>query len=78
MQREGVLLVERPAQSFDDAQYPVLAALLGSVALCYPIAAVAGHEHVAPGRKLDPGPGFDWARLRAALGWPARCFPAEP
>jgi N-acetyl-anhydromuramyl-L-alanine amidase AmpD len=43
---------------------PVLAGLLGSLALRYPIAAVAGHEHVAPGRKNDPGAGFDWARLR--------------
>jgi len=34
------------------------------LALRYPIAAVAGHEHVAPGRKNDPGAGFDWARLR--------------
>jgi N-acetylmuramoyl-L-alanine amidase len=25
---------------------------------------VVGHEHVAPGRKVDPGPKFDWARLR--------------
>ena len=29
----------------------------------YPISALAGHEHIAPGRKNDPGPGFDWAAL---------------
>jgi len=28
---------------------------------------VVGHCHVAPGRKTDPGPAFDWARLGAAL-----------
>jgi len=60
----GVELEGLEGESFDDAQYPVLAALLGSAALRYPIAAVAGHEHVAPGRKLDPGAGFDWPRLR--------------
>jgi N-acetyl-anhydromuramoyl-L-alanine amidase len=33
----------------------------------YPIRFIAGHEHVAPGRKNDPGAGFDWARLRGML-----------
>ena len=42
-----------------------LAALVESLCRRYPIAAVAGHEHVAPGRKNDPGAGFDWPRLRA-------------
>jgi hypothetical protein len=31
----------------------------------YPIAALAGHCHVAPGRKTDPGPYFDWVGVRA-------------
>jgi len=60
----GIELEGLEGQAFADAQYPVLAGLLGSLALRYPIAAVAGHEHVAPGRKNDPGAGFDWARLR--------------
>ena len=34
---------------------------------------VAGHEHVAPGRKHDPGAGFDWPRC-SALGWPRGAF----
>ena len=33
----------------------------------YPIEEAVGHEHVAPGRKADPGPGFDWAELRRVL-----------
>jgi len=60
----GIELEGLEGDAFDDAQYPVLAALLGSLELRYPIAAVAGHEHVAPGRKNDPGAGFDWPRLR--------------
>jgi len=32
---------------------------------------MAGHEHIAPGRKADPGPGFDWALLQRLTGWPS-------
>jgi N-acetyl-anhydromuramoyl-L-alanine amidase len=60
----GIELEGLEGEVFDDAQYPALAALLASLALRYPIGAVAGHEHVAPGRKGDPGAAFDWARLR--------------
>jgi N-acetyl-anhydromuramoyl-L-alanine amidase len=60
---------------FEPAQYRVLASLLRGLALRYPIGGVAGHEHVAPGRKHDPGAGFDWVRLASELGWPARYFP---
>jgi AmpD protein len=60
---------------FEDAQYAALAELCQRLARRYPIAQVVGHEHVSPGRKLDPGPGFDWDGLRQRLGWPARCFP---
>ena len=38
---------------------------------------VVGHEHIAPGRKFDPGAGFDWARLIAIGSLPSACFPAE-
>ena len=64
----GIELEGLEGESFDERQYPVLAELLRSVAARYPIAAVAGHEHVAPGRKADPGAGFDWVRLRRSLG----------
>ena len=61
----GIELEGLEGEPFEEAQYTVLAALLVSLSQRYPVRAVAGHEHVAPGRKADPGDGFDWAHLRA-------------
>ena len=61
---------------FEPDQYEALSGLCAAIAQHYSIAHIAGHEHIAPGRKRDPGAGFDWARLRRSLAWPARCFPA--
>lgn len=52
---------------FCDAQYDNLARLAHALMLRHPLSAVRGHEHVAPGRKTDPGPHFDWQRFRAEL-----------
>jgi len=52
---------------FEDAQYERLAALTRQLQLRYPIAHIVGHADIAPGRKTDPGPKFDWGRYRAAL-----------
>ena len=71
----GVELEGLEGGSFEAAQYEALAHLLHALAARYPITAVAGHEHVAPGRKADPGPGFSWAALAQRLGWPPGCFP---
>ena len=60
---------------FEPPQYQTLARLCQDIALRYPIAHVAGHEHIAPGRKQDPGPGFDWTALQKELGWPRHQFP---
>lgn len=62
---------------FEAAQYEALATLCRAIAARYPIAQVAGHEHIAPGRKHDPGAGFEWARLVESLGWPAARFPTS-
>jgi AmpD protein len=63
---------------FEPAQYEALAGLVAAIAQRYPIAHIAGHEHIAPGRKCDPGDGFDWEGLRAALAWPREAFPDTP
>lgn len=73
----GIELQGLEGDRFEPAQYDTLGQLSADLAARYSIDAVAGHEHIAPGRKLDPGPGFDWARLQRALQWPASRFPPE-
>lgn len=72
----GIELEGLDGGAFESAQYETLAALCVALAARYPIVYVAGHEHVAPGRKADPGAGFQWQELRRALGWPRQCFPS--
>jgi len=73
----GIELEGLEGERFEDGQYEALAGLCAALAQRYPVRHIAGHEHVAPGRKLDPGPGFDWPRLQRSLGWPASAFPGE-
>ncbi|MDL2354465.1 MAG: 1,6-anhydro-N-acetylmuramyl-L-alanine amidase AmpD [Pseudomonadota bacterium] len=61
--------------AFSPAQYESLAALTLALAARYPLAAVQGHEHVAPGRKTDPGPYFDWEMLANRLSEAAARLP---
>lgn len=70
----GIELEGVEGATFEARQYEALTPLLAAIAARYPIAAVAGHEHVAPGRKRDPGAGFDWERLAASTGWPRARF----
>ncbi|MDE2298991.1 MAG: 1,6-anhydro-N-acetylmuramyl-L-alanine amidase AmpD [Burkholderiales bacterium] len=64
----GIELEGLEGERFEAAQYASLARLIGALSQRYPIAAIAGHEHVAPGRKNDPGAGFEWTLLRSMLG----------
>lgn len=72
----GIELEGLEGLEFETAQYQRLAGLLRDLSARYPIAHVAGHEHIAPGRKADPGPGFDWSALRRLLDLPDTTFPA--
>jgi AmpD protein len=63
----GIELEGLEGNTFEPAQYMQLARLLRALAARYPIDEVVGHEDVAPGRKSDPGAGFDWLRLRKQL-----------
>jgi AmpD protein len=56
--------------AYTDAQYEKLTALVVALRRTYASlrdAEVVGHEHIAPGRKTDPGPAFDWNRLNREL-----------
>jgi len=59
---------ERP---YTQRQYARLRGLVALLAAAFPsIGGVAGHSEIAPGRKTDPGPSFDWARFMREAGVP--------
>ena len=64
----GIELEGLEGLCFERAQYRELARLLKAMATRYPVREAVGHEHVAPGRKRDPGERFDWRRLARELG----------
>ena len=70
----GIELEGLDGDTFEPAQYSSLTWLCQAVAAVCPVRHVAGHEHIAPGRKPDPGPGFDWPTLHTRLGWPTDWF----
>jgi AmpD protein len=70
----GIELEGLEGEGFEQAQYVALAALLRALEAQYPIRTVVGHEHIAPGRKLDPGAGFNWQQVVSLTGWSADRF----
>lgn len=66
----GIELEGLDTDSYTDAQYHTLAEVTAAVVEAYPAIGrdrIAGHSDIAPGRKLDPGPGFDWRRFHREL-----------
>lgn len=57
----GIELEGDDETPFESVQYQTLQRLLQSLQNVLPIRAVTSHSHIAPGRKTDPGPCFDWA-----------------
>lgn len=65
----GVELEGTDDLPFTDAQYATLASLARTLRAAYPIVDATGHSDIAPGRKTDPGPCFDWPRFRDSAGF---------
>ena len=59
----GIELEGSDFEVFTEVQYASLQILLAALQLSYPIQAIVGHSDIAPGRKTDPGPFFDWQRI---------------
>ncbi|HQN64986.1 MAG TPA: 1,6-anhydro-N-acetylmuramyl-L-alanine amidase AmpD [Methylophilus sp.] len=61
----GIELEGSDEDSFELAQYVTLNRLINGLNAVYPIRAIAGHSDIAPNRKTDPGPFFDWGKIKA-------------
>lgn len=61
----GIELEGSDSEPFSEIQYETLVALTVALQAAYPLSDVAGHEHIAPGRKTDPGPCFDWTHYHS-------------
>ncbi|OIP16987.1 MAG: N-acetylmuramoyl-L-alanine amidase [Comamonadaceae bacterium CG2_30_57_122] len=72
----GIELEGLEGDRFEAAQYDTLGALCPALMARYPIKHFAGHEHIAAGRKADPGKGFDWSHFRKNVGLEDQYLPA--
>jgi AmpD protein len=63
----GIELEGDDSGPFEDAQYVQLMSLLTLLRRGFPVEAVIGHCDIAPGRKTDPGPYFEWHKIRAVM-----------
>ncbi|NCI00999.1 1,6-anhydro-N-acetylmuramyl-L-alanine amidase AmpD [Cronobacter malonaticus] len=69
----GIELEGTDVQPYTDAQYRQLAAVTRTLISLYPAMKnhMTGHSDIAPERKTDPGPAFDWTRFRALVAAPS-------
>ena len=66
----GIELQGSDEEAFEEAQYVTLSKILRTLVAHYPrlgLQSIVGHCHIAPGRKNDPGPRFDWTRVSREL-----------
>ncbi len=76
----GIELEGTDDEPYDDRQYEALAGVVAALQRAYPSLAegwIAGHNDIAPGRKTDPGPAFDWRRLEEAVRASGAAFRRE-
>ncbi len=59
----GIELEGSDFEIFEPAQYTTLQSLINALKNTYPIQTIVGHSDIAPGRKTDPGPYFDWDKI---------------
>ncbi len=63
----GIELEGSDFDAFESAQYLTLKTLISSLIKKYPIKAIVGHSDIAPVRKTDPGPYFNWSQINTLL-----------
>lgn len=66
----GIEMEGTDEEAFTDEQYSQLASVSRTIIEAYPALTrehIVGHSDIAPGRKTDPGPHFDWQRYKGMI-----------